>query len=326
MDLGLAIQLTDRSISPQQAAVEAEIRGFESIWVGEHTHLPVDTVHRYTSGRFSGGNRPEGHVPEVYKRFLDPYVALTAAAAVTGRLRLGTLVALPAEHKPLILAKAIATLDLVSAGRFEWGVGYGWNPLETVNNGVPFDRRRAALRETVLAVRSLWTDEVAAFYGEHVEFTPSWSWPKPQMPPPILIGAKLTPRTIREIVEFGDGCVPVRSMGENTLADDLARLRRAWTDAGRDPERLSVSLVEAEGLAGGKRSTEEFRKRLPTADDLAHLPEIGVGRLVLGVPAGDLDSYRRALDAVVTDSRDWPTELSPTAESTGGIIERTHPM
>ncbi|MCV7222094.1 TIGR03619 family F420-dependent LLM class oxidoreductase [Mycolicibacterium elephantis] len=306
LTVGLALQLTDQSIGPADAAREAEQRGFGSIWIGEHTHLPTDTVHRYTQGRFSGHSRPEGHVPEVYKRFIDPYIGLTAAAAATTSLRLGTLVALPAEHNPLILSKVISTLDMVSGGRFEWGIGFGWNPLETANNGVAFADRRAVLREKVLAMRRLWTEEVASFDGTHVQFGPTWSWPKPMRPPAVLLGAKLTASNIRFIVEFADGCLPVRAMGEQTLAEDLDRLRCEWEAAGREPGALSVSLVEATGLAGGRRSLDNFRSGLPSAGTVERYRSLGVGRLLLGVPTGDLDTYRRALDAIVAARRDWP--------------------
>jgi probable F420-dependent oxidoreductase len=318
--LGLVVTLTDKSISAVQAAHEAEVRGFDSLWIGEHTHLPTGTVHQYTQGRFSGANRPEGYVPDVYKRFVDPYVSLAAAAAATSSLRIGTVVALPAEHNPLTLAKTIATLDMVSNGRFEWGIGFGWNPLETENNGVAFADRRKVLREKVLAIRALWTEEVAEFSGEYVRFSPSWSWPKPvQRPhPPILLGAKLTPANIRNIVEFADGCVPVRAMENEALAGDLARLRQAWADAGRAPSDLHVSLLEAEGTAGSKRSIDVFRDRLPQPKVVEGYLKLGIDRFLVGVPGTNLELYRAALDAILVAASRWPTRLadtSPTTES-----------
>jgi len=308
------VTLTDASVSAPDAAREAEVRGFDSLWIGEHTHLPTGTVHQYTKGRFSGQNRPEGHVPDVYKRFVDPYVALASAAATTTTLRVGTVVALPAEHNPLTLAKTIATLDTASDGRFEWGIGFGWNPLETANNGVSFDDRRKVLREKVLAMRALWTQDVADYDGEFVKFTPSWSWPKPvQKPhPPILLGAKLTRANIRNIVEFADGCVPVRAMENDALGDDLARLREAWADAGRDPAGPHVSLLEAEGTAGSKRSIEVFHQRLPSPAVVEGYAGLAIDRFLLAVPAADLDLYRAALDALVAAQQQWPTQLAET--------------
>src|SRR3954447_141938 len=197
MDIGIVTQLTDRSPSIVDVARAVEERGFESLWLGEHTHCPVDTVHRYTSGKYAAGAKTRGgYVPEFYKRMPDPYILLAAAAAATSTLRLGTSVGLPAEHNPLEMAKEVASLDLISGGRFEFGVGYGWSELEASNNGIPFNRRRDVMREKLLAMKALWAQETASFAGEYVNFTESWSWPKPvQRPnPPILLGAKLTAR------------------------------------------------------------------------------------------------------------------------------------
>jgi probable F420-dependent oxidoreductase len=294
--------LTDRTIDVITAATLAEQAGMESIWVGEHSHLPVSTVHRYTSQDYAKpGSNSAGKVPELYRRFVDPYVTLALAAAATSTLRIGTAIALPAEHAPLQLAKTIATLDLASGGRFEWGIGLGWNRPEIENNGVPFDRRRDVLREKVAAVRRLWTEESTAFNGEFVRFIESWSLPKPaQHPhPPILFGAKLTPRNVREIVEWADGCIPVRAMARDAEFEEaIEALRRSAGLAGRDPSSLRVSLLDPAPGFGGKRSLEAFVDSLPGERDLDRYRRIGVRRLILGIPVADLAGYAGALEAI----------------------------
>ena len=300
MHIGVVLMLSELTPKVTEVAPMVEERGFESLWVGEHTHLPVATVHSYTKGRYAGDKAKGGYVPDYYKRFLDPYVTLAMAAACTRTLRIGTCIALPAEHSPLILAKEIATLDLLSGGRFEFGLGYGWNPLEMQNNGFEKADRRQVMREKIAAMKALWTEPEAGFSGKFVEFTESWSYPKPvQSPhPPILVGAAATPANLADIVEWADGWLPVRSFLGDGVADGIEKLRAAARSAGRNPDELSVSIVDPEGSMGGKRSIEEFTRRMVTPDDLRAYEEQGVYRLVLGVPVSDLDFLQRALDAV----------------------------
>ena len=171
----------DLSIRPDRLAKAMEDRGFESLWVTEHTHIP-------TSRRTPWPGGP--NLPDEYRRTLDPYVALSAAAAVTSTLRLGTGISLVAQHHPINLAKAVASVDLLSNGRLDLGIGVGWNEDEMEHHAVPPSRRRAVTREHVLAMKELWTKEAASFDGEFVQFSPSWSWPKPvQSPhPPVIMG------------------------------------------------------------------------------------------------------------------------------------------
>jgi probable F420-dependent oxidoreductase len=291
--IGLVVQLTEPETLPALARA-AEERGFESMFVGEHTHMPTNTVHAYTG---DSGERVKGYVPDYYRRFPDPYTSFAAAAAVTDRIRFGTCVALPAEHNPIALAKTIATLDRISGGRFTFGAGYGWNAPELENNGVPFAQRHAVFREKLLAMRTLWTEEVAAFHGEHVRFTESWSYPKPAQPRiPVLLGAKLTPRAIRHIVEFCDGCMPVKTFEEGRLGTDLATLRAAWEEAGRDPGTLDVTIIEPSGTMAGKKSRQRFDEVMPTAGWLDSLHEVGVSRVVLGLPVTSPEMTAYALD------------------------------
>lgn len=160
MKIGLMTTPRESAADTVAVAQMAEARGIESIWLGEHSHLPTATKHAFHE-----------ETPDFYKRVPDPYVTLAAAATATERIRLGTAISLPAEHNPITLAKMIATLDHASGGRFDWGIGYGWNQLEMVNRGLDPLRRMATLREVVLAVRALWTSEVTSFDGKHVSFT-----------------------------------------------------------------------------------------------------------------------------------------------------------
>jgi probable F420-dependent oxidoreductase len=293
--------LSDLTPAVTDVAPLVEERGFESLWVGEHTHLPVDTVHSYTQGRYAGTKARDGYVPDFYRRFPDPYITLAAAAACTSTIRIGTCIALPAEHSPIILAKEIATLDRLSGGRFEFGVGYGWNPLEMRNNGFDKADRRRVMREKVLAMKALWTQPTASFEGEFVNFTESYSYPKPtQQPhPPILLGAAPTAANLDDVVAWADGWIPVRSFMGEGLAEGVQALRQRAEGAGRRSDELTVTIVDPEGSMGGKRSPDEFARRLPTPAVLDQYREIGIHRLTLGVPVGDLATLCGALDRVV---------------------------
>src|SRR4029079_13379437 len=181
---GVVLFSSDRGIRPADLARTAEERGFDTIYVPEHTHMPVrrDAAHP--------GTGDESLPDDRYTRTLDPWVSLATAAQVTSRIRLSTAVALPVESDPITLAKTIATLDHLSGGRVTVGAGFGWNTDELEDHHVPAGRRRRVLREYVEAMRSLWTDEEASYAGEHVSFGPSWAWPKPvQERIPVVIGA-----------------------------------------------------------------------------------------------------------------------------------------
>jgi probable F420-dependent oxidoreductase len=269
-------------------ATEVEARGLDSIWLGEHTHLPLDSKHRYVE---------DGRVPDRYKRFLDPWTVLTAVASHTTKIRVGTLVALVAEHNPLALAKQIATVDVISRGRVDVGMGYGWNPLEMINNGVDPKRKRGTFREKVRAMKLLWTEEHSAFSGEFVNFSDSWSLPHPmQRPhPPLLLGAAPTPGSFTDIVELCDGWIPVRVTVDEGLEEHVARLRRQWTDASRDPARLQVTVSHPE-TSFGKITFEKFCARLPTPERLERYRGLGITGIVCSIPNGDRGLMLKALD------------------------------
>lgn len=271
--VGINAMLTDRTVGPAELAVEAEARGFDELWLPEHTHIPV--------GRETPWPLDEGaELPEAYRRTLDPFVALTAAAMATSSIRLGTGVCLVAQHDPIILAKTTATLDRLSGGRFVFGVGFGWNADEMRHHGVDPDRRRTIGREKALAVKELWTQTTASFRGDHVDFSESWQWPKPlQRPgPPVWVGGGAS--VLRHVVEWGDGWMPLH--GVMPVAEFTRRLRSMASEAGRDPHELTVYLV---GMPRDPAAAEEY---LGAGVDGFALPVTG---------SADLDAVRRDLDA-----------------------------
>jgi len=270
MEFGVTIFLTDRSIGPAEVAREAEARGFSSIFLPEHTHIP-------TSRRTPA---PMGEpLPEEYWRILDPFVALTAAASATERLQLGTGICLVAQRDPFVTAKEAATLDMLSGGRFVFGIGFGWNVEEIEDHGVEFPKRRALGRENVLAIMRLWSDDVASFEGEFVRFSPSWAWPKPvQSPrPPVLIGGQGGPVLFRHVAEYADGWMPVGARG---VAKNLPLLRNAYEKAGRDPSSPRVVPLGS----------------IPEAGKLEYLRGLGITEIVLNLPSAGRDEVLHVLD------------------------------
>ena len=272
MQLGVTIFATDRSMSPVELAREAEARGFASLFVPEHTHIPVSRRTPPPTG--------EPELAEEYKRTLDPYVALAAAASATSRIRLGTGIALVAQHDPIALAKQLATLDLLSEGRLVLGIGFGWNAEEMEDHGIEFRRRRDHVREAMLAMQALWANEVAEFRGELVRFEPSWQWPKPvQRPrPPVLLGGAAGPKLFAAIAEYGDGWIPIGGAG---IAAALPAVRAALAERGRDPAQLRVVPMGV----------------LPDARKLDYYASIGVTEAVLRLPSAPRDAVMPVLDA-----------------------------
>jgi probable F420-dependent oxidoreductase len=180
IEFGLMQATTQDTLQPVELARFAEERGFDAIFMGEHTHLPT-APHRYGDA-----------ISDDYKKFYDPFVSLSLAAAVTERIKLGTGVCLLTEHHPITLAKTVATLDHASGGRVILGVGTGWNDAEMENYGIRFPERWAVSEERIHAMREIWTHDVAEFHGKYVDFDPLWCWPKPARAggPPILIGGR----------------------------------------------------------------------------------------------------------------------------------------
>jgi probable F420-dependent oxidoreductase len=271
MQIGALIFPTDHSIRTDRLAIELEARGFESLWVTEHTHIPVSRRTPWPGG-------PE--LPDMYRRTLDPFVALAAAASVTERLLLGTGISLVAQHHPITLAKTVASLDLVSDGRFLFGIGVGWNEDEMEHHGVDPKQRRAVARECVLAMKRLWTEEAASFDGRFVKFSPSWSWPKPvQSPnPPVIMGGAGGPVTFKHIIEYCEGWMPIH--GRREIDDKLPVLRSMAADAGRDPDSIEVGVFGCP----------------PKPETIERYQALGVKRIALSLPPEGADTVLPLLD------------------------------
>ncbi|MEL7159010.1 MAG: LLM class F420-dependent oxidoreductase [Actinomycetota bacterium] len=266
---------TDKAINPMELAKEAEARGFESLWFPEHSHIP-------TSRESPWGLNPKAPpLPEEYWRTHDQFIALGMAAAVTERIKIGTGITLVAQRDPIWLAKSVATVDALSNGRFLFGIGYGWNKEELEHHGVRFGDRRAYLRESILAMKEIWGNEEASFDGEHISFSSSWQWPKPtQSPhPPVILGGAAGPKTMKDIVEFCDGFMPIT--GRYDIGEQITTLKQMCEDAGRDPESLEF----------GQFGTP------PKAQIVDQLVEAGCNRIVLTLPPAETDKVLPILDA-----------------------------
>jgi probable F420-dependent oxidoreductase len=271
MQIGVTMHATDRAMSPVELAWEAEARGFYSVYIPEHTHIP-------TSRRTPAPTGTD-ELADEYARSPDPYIALAAAAAVTERIRLGTGIGLVAQHDPITFAKQLATLDVLSDGRFVFGIGYGWNREEMENHGVEPRSRRALVREKMLAMQALWSNDVAEFHGEFVDFEPSWQWPKPvQQPRPrVLIGGGAGATLFDHIAEFADGWMPIGGAG---MKDALVALREAYSRRGRDPAGLHVVPMGV----------------FPDAGKLDYYRELGVTETALRLPSASRDAVLPVLD------------------------------
>ena len=268
MRFGAFIFPTDYSIDPAELAREVELRGFESLWFPEHTHIPVSRQTPYPGG---------GELPEEYSHSLDPFVALGAAAAVTERLKLGTGVTLVIERDPITLAKEVATLDHISNGRVLLGVGGGWNREEMANHGTDPSRRWRLLRERIEAMKAIWTQDEAEYHGEFVDFAPIWSWPKPvQKPhPPIILG-NAGDGALRRVARYADEWMPIGA--RVPMAQRVEELKTMAAAAGRDP--IPVTHF---GTA-------------PNREAIGELIELGIHRAVIRLPAAPADVVLPLLD------------------------------
>jgi probable F420-dependent oxidoreductase len=269
---GIVLFTSDRGITPAAAAAAAEARGFDTFYVPEHTHIPVKRTAPHP------GTGDASLPDDRYMRTLDPWVSLASAASVTSRIELATAVALPVEHDPITLAKAIATLDHLSGGRVALGAGFGWNTDELSDHHVPANKRRTVLREYLEAMRSLWSQDEASYEGEFVSFGPSWAWPKPvRGNVPVLIGAGGTDKTFAWIAQHADGWITTPR--DDDVVDGAARLAAAWSAAGR---------------AGAPRIVALDIK--PDTDRLARWRDAGVNDVVYGLPDRDADAIESYLD------------------------------
>src|SRR5919201_3051534 len=233
MHYGVVMFPTEYAIAPDELARALEDRGFESVWFPEHTHIPASRRSPWPGG---------GELPRDYWSAYDPFVALTAAAAATRRLRLGTGICLVVERDPITTAKEVATLDRLSGGRFLFGIGGGWNAEEMEHHGTVYKTRFKKMGEQVRAMKEIWTRDVAEFHGEHVNFDPIWCWPKPaQQPhPPVLLGGE-SRYTLQRVVDYCEGWFP-RSRQPELVTQGMNALREYAAKAGRDMRTISVSV------------------------------------------------------------------------------------
>jgi probable F420-dependent oxidoreductase len=271
MRLGITAFLTDRDVRPGLLARAVEDLGFDSIYLPEHTHLPVrDDVPPALV---------EGVRPDDYRRGICPLVGLSSAIETTSHLRLGTGILLAAQHDPIVLAKQIATLDHLSGGRFTLGIGFGWNRAEAEDHGVDFGRRHAIVRENLLCMEALWTQEQAEFHGTFVDLPPAWAWPKPLQQPRVrtLIGGGATDLVLQAVADYADGWMPIGGSG---LTDAIPRLHRFAEAAGRDPAALSIVPF---GTIADRAKLE-------------HYAGLGVDEVVLRVRSGTLDEVQAQLE------------------------------
>jgi probable F420-dependent oxidoreductase len=271
MHFGVTMFGTDQAIRPDELARAAEERGLWSLYLPEHTHIPVSRRTPPPTG--------DEVLPDYYARSFDPFVALTAAAAATERLRVGTGICLVAQRDPIVTAKAVASLDRLSGGRFVFGVGFGWNHDEIEDHGVDVHRRRDVAREHVLAMQRLWADDEAGFDGEFVQLPPSWAWPKPvQAPwPPVLVGGAAGPTLFQHVAEYADGWIPIGGAGVRAALPELHRTVEA---AGRDPASVRVVPFGT----------------IPDPGKLDYYASLGIDEVVLRVPVAGRDVVLPALD------------------------------
>ena len=246
MKIGISMFVTQDSIGPGDLAQAAEERGFESLWMPEHTHIPV-------SRKSPWGGGPV--LPEHYKQTFDPFMALTAAAVVTKKIKLATGICLVVERDPIHTAKQVATLDVLSGGRFIFGIGGGWNAEEMASHGTEFKTRFALMKERIEAMKAIWTNDVAEYRGTYVNFEPMWCWPKPvQKPhPPILVGGAF-PYGAKRAIEYGNGWMPIGGRDLDPLAMQ-PRFRQMVAEAGRNPDDVPMSVF---GAAAQGRSAQEL--------------------------------------------------------------------
>lgn len=291
MLFGLQMFPTDYSMSPVDLGLAAEERGFESVFFPEHSHIPVSRDTPWPTG---------GDLPLEYSHALDPFVALTAVAATTSRLRIGTAICLVAQRDPILLAKQIASLDHLSGGRFLFGVGAGWNVEEMRNHGTDPATRWKLVKERVEAMTAIWTQDQASYHGDLVDFDPIWSWPKPaQRPrPPVLIGGG-GPTVLKRVLSYGDEWMPFRDGSDDWssaqfrqdiaeefdrwLEDRIKELQRLAAERGRDRVPITVFNGKAH-----RASIERYA-------------DMGVDRCIFWLPSENSDVLLPRLDHIVKE-------------------------
>lgn len=273
MKIGAAMFFTDYSMRPAELAVALEERGFESLWAPEHSHIPLQRATPWPGG---------GDLPKQYYDVMDPFVTLTAAAAATTTLRIGTGICLVVQRDPIQTAKSVASLDQLSGGRFLFGVGNGWNQEEIENHGTVFATRHKLARERIEAMQAIWTRSKPEYHGEFVDFPPMMTWPKPaQQPhPPIIVGGAF-PWGARRAISYGNGWMPHRVRQHYAdVAALVPQFRRLAAEAGRAEDSLPVTIW----------GVREDRDALLADRDL------GIDRVVLSLEAAKREVILPELD------------------------------
>lgn len=272
MQFGASMFCTDYSITPAELGVALEERGFESLWVPEHSHIPAARTTPWPQG---------GELPKKYYDVVDPFVALATAATATRTLKLGTGICLIVQRDPIQTAKAVASLDLLSGGRFLFGIGAGWNAEEMADHGTDFRERFEVMRERVAAMRAIWMEAKPEYHGRFVDFPPLMTWPKPvQKPhPPVIVGGEF-PHGARRALAYGDGWAPHAYRPSYALIDVLPRFRQMAAEAGRTPADCPLSVFGAKDDAA----------------ELARFAEAGIARVVFNLPSATADEVLPLLD------------------------------
>ncbi|MBV8612337.1 MAG: LLM class F420-dependent oxidoreductase [Acetobacteraceae bacterium] len=273
LKFGASMFFTDYSVTPAELGRALEERGFESVWAPEHSHIPLS---RKTP--FPGG----GDLPKKYYDAMDPFVTLTAAAAATRTLKVGTGVCLVAQRDPIQTAKLVASIDQVSGGRFLFGIGNGWNQDEMEDHGTVFETRHKLARERVEAMKEIWTKPKAEYHGEMVSFGPMMAWPKPvQKPhPPVIVGGAF-PYSARRAIRYGDGWIPQAARtGYSEIAELIPQFREMAKAAGRDPDSIEITVW--------------FPRR--ESDLMKRYQELGVSRIVFNLDSDKADAVLPVMD------------------------------
>ncbi|MFZ5782214.1 MAG: LLM class F420-dependent oxidoreductase [Pseudomonadota bacterium] len=273
MKIGAVMFFTADSMQPAPLARALEERGFESLWVPEHTHIPSSRKTPYPAG---------GPLIRPYYEIMDPFLALNTAAAVTTTLRIGTGIALVTQRDPIVTAKMVSTIDQLSDGRFLFGVGNGWNQDEIENHGTDFASRHKLARERIEAMKAIWTEEEPEYHGEFVKFDRMKQWPKPRQKPhpPIIVGGAF-PFAARRAIRYGDGWIPrADRLEKDGVGVVIDKFRAMATEAGRDPASLPITIF---------RVPDEI-------DRLRFCEEIGVDRVTFSLPAEKEDRILPILD------------------------------
>ena len=275
MHFGASMFCTDYSMAPAELAPALEERGFESFWAPEHSHIPL-------SRKSPWGGGPE--LPKKYYDVIDPFVGLATAAVVTKTLKLATGVCLIIQRDPIQLAKEVATLDLLSGGRFLFGIGAGWNREEMADHGTDPKTRVRLMAERVAMLKTIWTETKPEFQGEFQSFEPMMTWPKPvQKPhPPVLVGGAM-PHAAKRAIAYGDGWIPLGGRGVDVL-EQLPRFRQMAAEAGRDADSLPVSIFGA---------TQD-------ADTLKRYRDAGIARVVFSLESAKADEVLPVLDRIAS--------------------------